>query len=119
MGQGGRADFYHNTHGVFPPRVAFSPIVAPFFIPVKYQLRIRRREMKTGASSEGSPGRIHDYLPNRGLATRLYSSTVSTDTITPLTTFRGATHSKTKVVTLLMLLWIAAPMPRMASMGMP
>ena len=59
------------------------------------------------------------WIPKSGLATRLYSSMVSTDTIVPFRRFSGATHSITKVVTLFTLLWMALPMPMMVSRGRP
>ena len=49
----------------------------------------------------------------------MYSSMVGMETMTPFTTFRGATQSMTKVVTLWMLGWILEPMAMMVVRGRP
>ena len=49
--------------------------------------------------SELSPAEYFLYFPNRGRATFLYSSMVSTETMVPFSRFRGATHRATKVPT--------------------
>ena len=46
-----------------------------------------------------SPAEYFLYFPNRGRATFLYSSMVSTETMVPFSRFRGATHRATKLPT--------------------
>ena len=74
---------------------SFAPIIKKEFLEVACYVKEIRLPICTA-------GKRFFYFPNRGRATRLYSSIVKMLIIAPLIRFSGATHRITKPVTSLM-----------------
>ena len=100
---------FQNNHGKMPqyryPVPFFQPGWFRYLIggvmtpPYETNRLIVKLQFAVLLSQADEHNKIYAFNWNRGWATRLYSSMVSTETSVPLTRFSGATHRNTKLPT--------------------